>query len=95
MADDFTKLWLQSAHNDLAINRAQEEIKRQGRALSCRVVAVIGAVVTVAFEVDASPWTIPQITIPKAESPWVRMPTQVGDFGYTQPADAYLNRPGF
>lgn len=52
----------------------------------------MGAIVTVAFEVDASPWTLPQITIPKAESPWIRMPTQVGDFGYTQPADAYLGR---
>lgn len=90
MADNFSKLWLQKNQNALAINRASQEIKRQGRALPCRVTAVNGAIVTVEFEVDTSPWTLPPITIPKAESPWVRMPTQVGDFGYTAPADVYL-----
>lgn len=63
---------------------------RQGRALPCRVTEVNGAIVTVEFEVDASPWTLPPITIPKAESPWIRMPTQVGDKGCTIPADVYL-----
>ena len=46
--------------------------------------------VTVAFEVNSAPWTLPQITIPKAESNWVRMPTQVGDTGITMPADTYI-----
>jgi hypothetical protein len=54
------------------------------------VVAVNGAIVTVAFEVNAAPQSLPNITIPKAESPWIRMPTQVGDKGVTMPADAYL-----
>jgi hypothetical protein len=51
---------------------------------------VSGSIVTVAFEVNAAPYTLPNITIPKAESPWIRMPTQVGDKGVTMPADAYL-----
>src|SRR6185437_327918 len=42
-----------------------------------------------AFEVTSS-ITLPNITIPKAESNWIRMPTQVGDKGWTVPADAYL-----
>ncbi|EEF27063.1 conserved hypothetical protein [Ricinus communis] len=39
---------------------------------------------------DTSPWTLKPITIPKAESPWIRMPTQEGDTGVTLPADVYL-----
>lgn len=90
MADNFAKLWVQKNLNQTAINRAQQAINSLGRALPCRVTAVDGAIVTVAFEVNATPWTIPEITIPKAESPWIRMPTQVGDKGITMPADVYL-----
>jgi len=90
MADNFLKLWVQKSANRMATNRAKQAINTLGRALPCRVVAVSGAIVTVAFEVNAAPWTLPNITIPKAESPWVRMPTQVGDKGYTVPSDVYL-----
>ncbi|MHA3054672.1 hypothetical protein [Acinetobacter sp. ANC 4633] len=41
------------------------------------------------FEVDTSPWTLPPITIPKAESQWLQTPTQVGDKGMTMPVDVY------
>ncbi|WP_027798244.1 hypothetical protein [Paraburkholderia dilworthii] len=90
MADNYAKLWVQKNANQVAINRAQQAIQNLGRALPCRVVKVSGAIVTVAFEVNAAPFNLPQITIPKAESNWIRMPTQVGDFGMTMPADAYL-----
>src|ERR1700761_5731268 len=90
MASNFAKLWFQKDQNQSAINRAKQTIANTGKALPCRVVAVNGAIVTVAFEVDTAPYTLPQITIPKAESPWIRMPTQVGDLGVTVPADAYL-----
>jgi hypothetical protein len=46
--------------------------------------------VTVAFDVQNSPQSLPNITIPKLESPWLRDPTQVGDKGMTVPADVYL-----
>jgi len=90
MADNFAKLWLQKTQNQLAINRAAQEMQKQGRALPCRVTGVNGAIVTVEFEMDTAPWTLPPITIPKAESPWIRMPTQEGDTGVTMPADVYL-----
>lgn len=90
MADNYDKLWVQKSANQLAINRAQQAIQKLGRALPCRVVEVSGSIVTVAFEVQGSPQTLPNITIPKAESTWIRMPTQVGDKGVTMPADAYL-----
>ncbi|MDE2104415.1 MAG: hypothetical protein KGL39_44665, partial [Patescibacteria group bacterium] len=90
MADNFAKLWLQKQFNRNAIRRAQEAIQSTGNALPCHVVKVSGSIVTVAFDVNATPWTLPQVTIPKAESSWIRMPTQVGDKGVTMPADAYL-----
>jgi hypothetical protein len=90
MAENYAKLWVQKSANQLAINRVQQAIENLGRALPCRVVKVTGSIVTVAFEVNSAPFTLPNITIPKAESNWVRMPTQEGDFGYTAPADAYL-----
>lgn len=90
MAENYAKLWFQQKANQLAINRIQQAIENQGYALPCHVVKVTGAVVTVAFDVQNSPQSLPNITIPKAESPWIRMPTQVGDKGVTMPADVYL-----
>lgn len=83
------RLWLQDTLNQVAVTRAAEAIQQLGQALPCRVVAVSGSIVTVAFELT-SPWTLPQITIPKLESAWIRSPTQVGDLGMTVPADVYL-----
>lgn len=90
MSENYAKLWVQRSANQTAINRTQQAIENLGRALPCRVVKVSGSIVTVAFEVNSAPYTLPNITIPKAESPWIRMPTQVGDKGVTMPADAYL-----
>lgn len=87
---DHAKLWLQSSLNQLSINRATEVMAQRGAALPCHVTAVSGSIVTVAFDVDSAPWTLPQITIPKAESPWYRQPTQIGDTGITITADVYL-----
>ncbi|AOJ69333.1 MULTISPECIES: hypothetical protein [Burkholderia] len=89
MADNYAKLPLQKSLNRLAIDRAQKAIEDTGNALPCRVTKVTGAIVTVEFEMQGT-WTLPPVRIPKAESPWVRMPTQVGDKGVTMPADAYL-----
>ena len=90
MADNFRKLWFQQSLNQIAITRAMELIQNRGKALPCRVTAVNGSIVTVAFEVDAEGQTLPSITIPKNESQWVRAATQVGDFGVTEPCDVYL-----
>lgn len=91
MADDFaTKAWVQSSLNEIARARVNERIDREGRALPCRVVSIEGAMVTVAFELDSNPYTLPNIELPKAESPWVRMATQPGDKGLTLPANVYL-----
>ncbi len=91
MDHDADKLWLQQSLNQVAVARAADAIQKLGSALPCRVVEVTGSLVTVAFEVDSAPWVLPQITIPKLESQWIRTPTQIGDFGLTIPADAFLS----
>lgn len=89
MTDNAERLWLQDSLNQIAISHAAMAIGRLGKALPCRVTAVNGSIVTVAFEVTSS-YTLPPITIPKAEGQWIRSPTQVGDLGLTQPSDVYL-----
>jgi len=83
-------LAFQDSSNRTNIRRASEAIAQLGRALPSRVTAVSGSIVTVEFEVNATPWNLPPVTIPKAESQWIRAPTQVGDYGLTVPADVYL-----
>ncbi|HQT24966.1 MAG TPA: hypothetical protein PLK99_00005 [Burkholderiales bacterium] len=52
MADNYSKLWIQSTVNRNAISRARQAIENSGNALPCRVSAVNGSIVTVAFEVE-------------------------------------------
>jgi len=70
--------------------RAADSQQIEGQALPCSVVAVNGAVVTIAFEVSANGQTLPQVTCPIAESFYVRLPIQVGDKGYALPARARM-----
>jgi hypothetical protein len=84
------KLPLNRSLNMLAHRRALDVIARLGQALPCTVVAVQGSIVTVKCEVSG-PYTIPQLTVPKAESQWLRTPTQVGDHGVLLPTDSLLN----
>ena len=90
MAESAAKLWIQDNLNTLATTRALEAIQEgNGWSLPCVVTAVTGSIVTVTFEV-AGPWTLPPLTLPRAESQWVRTPTQVGDFGITVPVDTFI-----
>ena len=62
-----------------------------GKALPCHITAVNGQIVTVAFDLpQGAPWILPEITLPVASSPYDYEPYQVGDTGFTVPADAYL-----
>lgn len=62
-----------------------------GLVLPCTVTAVNGAIVTVNFEVNLpNNITLPPITIPVAESQYVRLPVQVGDQGITVAANTNL-----
>lgn len=85
-----SKLWVQKTLNQAMIARAAAAIQSTGRALPCRVTAVNGATVTVSFQTNNAGYVLPRITIPKAESNWIRNPTQIGDAGITVPADTHI-----
>ena len=61
-----------------------------GQILPCRVTEVNGAIVTVNFEIKAGNQTFAPVTCPIAESTYVRLPVQVGDFGICISADVRL-----
>jgi len=90
--DESLQFWIQLELNNVAIKRALEAIDNLGVELQCKVTAISGALVTVQFISDTSPWTLPEVTIPKSESPWLRMPTQVGDLGVARPAGPYIGQ---
>ena len=83
------KTYLGANLNRFAEKKVADAIQVQGKALPCRVVAVSGGIATVAFEVTSS-FTLPQVSVPVAESIYVRLPVQVGDLGVVRPIDVYL-----
>lgn len=77
--------------NEFVDNSIDTENDRQGLILPCRVVQVSGAIVTINFELtpDAN-ITFPPVTCPIAESTYVRLPVQVGDYGIAISASTRL-----
>ncbi len=70
------------------INGSQQQF---GLQLPCQVIAVEGAIVTVNFQIDTSDgFTFPPVKCAIAESTYVRLPVQVGDFGVCISADTRL-----
>lgn len=89
---DFLKTPFGESINDFAIRRASDVIAALGRALPCSVVSVQrpGAIVTVKFELQNIPFTLPQVRMPVLTSEYFRMPIQPGCRGMTVAADALL-----
>src|SRR3974390_1980843 len=90
MASNAQKTPFQLSISRLADKKAGNLIQQLGKALPCSVVSVNGQIVTVKFELESAPFTLPQITIPIATFTYIRYPVQVGDYGVTIPADARL-----
>ena len=66
-----------------------QQIEKIGQSLPCSVAAVDGAIVTVNLLLQDF-YPLPMVTVPIAESIYVRLPVQVGDLGFTASATAYL-----
>jgi hypothetical protein len=62
-----------------------------GLQLPCRVTAITGSIVTVNFEIDTGgEFTFPPVTCAIAESSYVQLPVQVGDYGICIAANTRL-----
>jgi hypothetical protein len=74
---------------DYRVDAAQQ---RDGFQIPCTVVEVdnVKGLVTVNFEVENTPFNLPQITIPVMCWEYIRYPIQVGDPGVTISADTDL-----
>lgn len=93
MADNAQKTWLPLSLNRLGQKKAAEAIQLLGKALPASVAAIPTEgvpIVTVKFEVNAAPFTIPNVTCPLFGPEWIRYPIAVGTKGVVFPADAYL-----
>jgi len=77
-----------------SLSRATEKggegaTQRRTQGYPCSVVKVVGAIITVKFEVQ-SRWVIPTATMPLFGPEYIRYPIQVGDKGYAMSADTTL-----
>lgn len=76
--------------NEFAEKKVLDAIQLLGRALPCHVTAVTGQIVTVAFDISDPSFTLPSVSMPISTSAYDWLPVQIGDKGYTAPADAYM-----
>ena len=90
MSDNALRTPLGTALNSLALKRADDAIQITGKSLPASVVAVRGSIVTVRFELNNSPFTLPNVQVPLATCEYARPPIQPGCLGRVTPTDAYM-----
>jgi hypothetical protein len=70
--------------------KSQDWLQRLPKEIPCTVTAVNYPFVTVQANMNATPFTLPKITVPQSQSAYFREPTQIGDEGYLSVSDYYL-----
>lgn len=79
--------------NDAMRDRASNAVQLVGKTLPCSVTRRVSSkIVTVKFEINAAPFTLPPVTMPVFGSEYIREPIQVGCKGMAIAADAYLGQ---
>lgn len=87
---DHLKTPLAKSLSSFAEKKINDAFQLTGKGLPCSVVSVSGAIVTVKFEVQNIPFTLPHVTIPLFGPEYIRYPIKAGDKGAVIPFDAYL-----
>lgn len=70
--------------------KSQDWLFRAPKSTPATATGTIGNMVKVAVNMNTKPFTLPPITMPKAESPYFRSPTQANDQGMIISCDYYL-----
>lgn len=91
MTDNAQKVAFARSQNEFAEKKVRDGLQLTGKSLPCSIVSVDGWIVTVKFEVDAAPFTLPQITVPVASSNYDYLPLKAGDPGVVRAADARVS----
>lgn len=76
--------------NDFTQRKIDKAMRINGKVLPVTVVARVGHMITVSFQLDNIPYTIPEMTVPLFGPEYVRYPMQPGDSGIVIPAATYL-----
>lgn len=79
-----------ATQNVFVQKKIADAIQVLGKALPAKVVSIAGSIVTVSFEVNAAPFTLPQVTVPMEGCEFARPPIQAGTLGWVKSADARL-----
>lgn len=90
MANNAQKTPFAISMNRFAEKKANDAIQVLGKSLPCHVVSVAGQIVTVAFDIDAPPFTLPNVTMPMGTTIYDWIPIQIGDRGFAVPASTYM-----
>lgn len=90
MANNAQKIAFQTAMNRFAEKKVLSAIQLLGKSLTASIVSVDGSIVTVKFELESMPFTLPNVTIPMIGPEYIRYPMQVGDKGVVVSADVRL-----
>lgn len=90
MADNAQKTPIARTLNRFAENKVRGALSLLGQSLPASVISRAGAIVTVRFEVNSAPFTLPNVTVPMIGSEYIRLPIQAGCKGWVLTADAYL-----
>jgi hypothetical protein len=64
-----------------------DAMQLMGKSLPCHVVSAAGPLITVAFDLAPTVWTLPQITVPLFGPEYVRYPIQPKDKGFVCAVD--------
>lgn len=95
MASNAQKTPLTRTLSQHARKRIEDAFQIVGKFLPASVAAIPTAgvpIVTVKFELNAQPFTLPQVTVPIEGFEFIRFPVQVGTQGWVKAADASLHQ---
>lgn len=91
MSTDAQKTPIARTLETFAERKVRNVLALTGKALPASIVAIINSgIVEIKFELNASPYTLQNMTVPVAGAEFVRMPFQIGTLGWVQTADVFL-----
>lgn len=90
MASNAQKTPVSKTLDQFVRERIGDYLTLTGKSLPASVVSITGQIAVVSLQMNATPFTLPTLTVPTLGSEYVRVPIQPGCKGVVFSADAYL-----